>query len=93
MVIETNEGEHVVEDWVIDGLFVSYFVAIIDDPSRIYSARLTVGRRLLAPNELKRLQKLEVAQTERQAVRTGRPFAQVRSGELKALENILGLAH
>jgi len=92
MVIETNEGEYVVEDGVIDSLSVSYFVAIVDDPSRIYSARRTIGKRLLSPNELERLQKLEVAATQRQAERAARPFAQVQSGEVEALENTLGLA-
>jgi adenylate kinase len=92
MVIETNEGQHILDDEIIDGLYVSDFVAIVDDPSRIFSARSTIGGSLLPPNELDQLQKLEVAATKRQAERTRRPFAQVRSGELEALERTLGLA-
>lgn len=93
MVIETRKGEHVVNDRVIDGLCVSHFVAIIDEPSRIYSMRYTAGRTPPSTEELKRLQDLEVSTTRRQAERTGRPFIQMQSGTIESLATSLGLVN
>ena len=93
MIIETRKGEHVIDDRVIDGLYVSHFVAIIDDPSRIYSTRYTVGRTPLSTEELKRLQELEVYTTRRQAERTGCPFIQIQSGAIESLATSLRLVN
>jgi adenylate kinase len=93
MVIETNKGDYIIADEVIDGLAVTHFVGITDDPSRIHSTRRVIQKGAISSVELANLQTLEMSATRRQAERTRRPFFQVRSGHVVALENSLGLAH
>jgi adenylate kinase len=93
MVIEIRKGDHIIADSVIDGLAVTHFVVIVDDPSRIYSTRFAVQGDSLSPSGLERLQNLEITTTRRQAERTGCPFVQVQSGQIKSLEDSLGLAN
>jgi adenylate kinase len=92
MVIETTRGEEIVGDEVIDGLAATHFIAIIDDPRRIYSTRQhDLGEASLSLGELERLQDLEIVTTRRQAERRECPFFEVQSGEVEALELIFGL--
>jgi adenylate kinase len=92
MIIEINEGEFIVDDNVINGLSVTHFIALIDNPNRVYSTKRNARKFSLSPNELERLQRLEVTETRRQAERTGCPFFQIRSGEIKSLEDSLGFS-
>ena len=92
MVIETTRGEQIVDDEVIDGLAATHFIAIIDDPSRIYLTRQDdTSKGSLSLSELDRLQNLEIATTRQQAKRRECPFFEVQSGEVDALEVIIGL--
>lgn len=93
MVIETNKGKHIIGNEVIDGLAITHFVGIIDDPSRINFTRLVIQKGAISSVELANLQILEMSVTRRQAERTRRPFFQVQSGQVEVLENSLGLAH
>lgn len=93
MVIETAKGDHVIDDCIVDGLCLSHFVAIIDDPKRIYSTRRTIQRAPLSLKHLTELQGLEVAATRRQAERTGCPFIQMKSGAVDFLAANLGVTH
>jgi adenylate kinase len=93
MVIETNKGDHIIGDEVIDCLAITHFVGIIDDPSRIHSTRHVIQKGAISFIELANLQTLEMSVTRRQAQRTRRPFFQVQSGQVEALEDRLGLAH
>jgi adenylate kinase len=92
MVIETSKSHHIIGDEIIDGLAVSHFIGIIDDPSRIHSTRRAVQKGAISSLELENLQNLEMSVTRRQAERTRCPFFQVQSGQVEALENSLGLA-
>jgi adenylate kinase len=93
MVIETNKGDHIIEDEVIDRLAVTHFIGIIDDPSRIHSTRRVIQKGCISSAELANLQTLEMSVTRRQAERTRRPFFQVWSGQVEALEINLGLGN
>ncbi len=92
MVIETREGEELIEDKVIDGLQVSHFIVITDDPYRIYSTRRRGSSgRPISLDTIQRLQMLEIDATRRQAERCGSPSFEVQSGDVEALERIFGL--
>jgi adenylate kinase len=92
MVIETTRGEEIVGDEVIDELAATHFIAVIDDPRRIYSTRqLGLSEAFLSLGKLERLQDLEIVTTRRQAERRECPFFAVQSGEVEALELIFGL--
>jgi adenylate kinase len=92
MVIETTQGEEIVSDEVIDDLAATHFIAIIDDPRRIYSTRQHgLSEAPLSLSELERLQDLEIVTTRLQAERRECPFFEVQSGEVEVLELIFGL--
>jgi len=93
MVIETSKGDYIIGDEVIDGLAVTHFVGIIDNPSRIHSTRRVAQKGAISFFELAKLQTLEMSVTRQQAERTRRPFFQVQSGQVESMEASLGLAH
>jgi adenylate kinase len=93
MVIETRQGHEIVNDEVIDGLLITHFVVLIDEPQRIYSTRRrsSITTPEASMDEIRRLQALEIDATRRQAERCRCPFFEVQSGQVDALEAVFAL--